>query len=281
MALKKGLGRGLEALFGEVSVNPEAMLGETAPVTAEEAAPGKEPAAKASAKKTAAGKAKEKETAEEAGDSVLFFPLQFHSSLDEENIPKHSFIAISFLLPENNFASLLPLKNRVLRLSDEDFAALKDIAGAFFNEKGAVSHSEAVLKLAGILLHQLEMTGSTDPEMLSGGGAHHKIFDFIRSNFDKQLSVKTLAVEFGRSPESIRKIFQKYFPGLTPGRLIAKLQMQQAVELLENTESSIGDIAEKCGYSDTFTFSKKFKKVIGLSPREYRAQLLQSNGAGQ
>jgi len=217
----------------------------------------------------------------EAGDSVLFFPLQFHSSLDEENIPKHSFIAISFLLPENNFAPLLPLKNRVLRLSDEDFAALKDIAGAFFNEKGAVSHSEAVLKLAGILLHQLEKTGSTDPEMLSGGGAHHKIFDFIRSNFDKQLSVKTLAVEFGRSPESIRKIFQKYFPGLTPGRLIAKLQMQQAVELLENTESSIGDIAEKCGYSDTFTFSKKFKKVIGLSPREYRAQLLQSNGAGQ
>ncbi|MBO7273802.1 MAG: hypothetical protein J6V22_02990, partial [Clostridia bacterium] len=70
-------------------------------------------------------------------------------------------------------------------LSDEDFAALKEIAKAFFNEKGAVSHSEAVLKLAGVLLHQLEISGSTDPDMLYGGGAHHKIFDYIRSNFDK------------------------------------------------------------------------------------------------
>lgn len=215
----------------------------------------------------------------EAGDSVLFFPFQFHSSLDEENAPKHSFIAISFLLPENNFAPLLPLKNRVLKLRKEDVAALKDIAGAFFNEPGAVSHSAAVLKLAGILLHQLERSGGTEPVAAACNpdcNAHHKIFDFIRSNFDRQLSVKTLAVEFNRSPESIRKIFQKYFPGFTPGRLIAKLQMQKAVELLENSDSSIGDIAEKCGFADTFTFSKKFKKVIGLSPREYRLHSLSS-----
>ncbi len=212
-----------------------------------------------------------------AGDSVLFFPFQFHSSVDEENTPKHSFIAISFLMPENNFSPLLPLKNRVLKLSDHDIAALKKIAGAFYNEPGAVSHSQAVLLLTEILLHQLENSACTTAENAASAeirraAGHHEIFDFIRHNFDQKISLKSLAAEFDRSPESIRKIFHQYFPGLTPGKLIAKLQIQKAVELLENSDSSIGDIAEKCGFADTFTFSKKFKKVTGLSPRDYRRE---------
>ena len=86
-------------------------------------------------------------------------------------------------------------------------------------------------------------------------------------------SGKSLAAQFGCSPESMRKIFHRNCPGLTPGKLIARLQIQEAIELLENTDNPIGDIAEKCGFADQFTFSKKFRKIIGKSPREYRATL--------
>lgn len=209
----------------------------------------------------------------EAGDSIMFFPFQFHSSLDAENQPKHSFIAISFMMPENDFSSLLPLKNRILKLSPEDLASLKEIAAAFYSPDG-ISHSQALLKLAGILLHQLEMipSGADNSPAQSGRGAHEDIYNFIRQNFNKKLSLKTLAAEFGCSPENIRKIFQRDYPGITPGKLIAKLQIQETVALLENTNSPIGVIAEKCGFTDAFTFSKKFKKIIGLSPSRYRAR---------
>ena len=209
-----------------------------------------------------------------AGDSVLFFPLQFHSSIDAENMPKHSFIAVSFNLPENDFLPLLPLKNRILKLSETDLKTLKEIAGAFYGENG-ISHSEAVLKLAGILLHQLESVSGADDIEPSGtaGEFHRRICNFIRANFDKKLSLKSLAAEFGCSTENIRKTFLRHCPGITPGRLISRLQIQQAVELLENTDSPIGQIAVKCGFTDTFTFSKRFKKVTGVSPREYRRAL--------
>ncbi len=219
-----------------------------------------------------------------AGDSVLFFPMQFHSSIDEENSPKHSFIAVSFLMPENNLTPLLPLKNQVLKLGEDDIEALKKIAASFYNEPGAVSHSQALLLLTGILLNQLEKYVYKDrivPLSNRNATVHHEIFDFIRHNFDKQLSLKSLAVEFNRSPENIRKIFHQYFPGLTPGRLIAKLQIQKAVELLENTTSPVGSIAEKCGFSDAFTFSKKFKKITGVSPRQYRQNSLRTRSKDQ
>ena len=206
-----------------------------------------------------------------AGDSVLFFPFQFHSSIDAEGCPKHSFAAISFTMPDNNIVPLLPLKNRVLHLGPADLAALKEIVGAFYGNND-VSHSQAILKLSAVLLNQLEKCPETADAVraVSSCDIHQNIYDFIRENFNKKLSLKSLAARFGCSTEKIRKIFQRNYPGLTPGRLIVKLQMQEAMELLENTSNPIGDIAEKCGYSDVFTFSKKFRKVTGRSPREYR-----------
>lgn len=217
----------------------------------------------------------------EVGDSVLFFPFQFHSSIDAPGMPRHSFIAVSFMMPGNDFAPLLPLKNHVLRLPPEDLEALNDIAAAFYGAPGAVSSSRALLELSGILVRQLEMTES-DRAVRRGepkDDAYNDVCDFIRHNFDKKISLKSLAAEFGRSPESIRKIFQKYHPGVTPGKLIAKLQIQEAVGLLENTDSPIGMISSKCGFSDTYTFSKKFKRIIGLSPREYRVSRRHGGGA--
>lgn len=210
----------------------------------------------------------------ETGDSVLFFPFQLHSSIDAENFPRHSFIAISFTIPDENIPLLQPLKNRLLKLSGDDLVTLKDIAEAFYRDDKFL-HSRALLKLSGILLNQLEKySGAEDmgyPD--AGNDIHRNICDFIRKNFDKKLSLKSLAAQFGYSPENVRKIFQRYYPGLTPGKLISRLQMQEAVKLLENTNNPIGDIAEKCGFSDIFTFSKKFRKMTGLSPRKYRASL--------
>jgi AraC-like DNA-binding protein len=204
------------------------------------------------------------------GDSVLFFPFQFHSTEEHSATSKHDFIAVSFIVPEKGYLPLLPLKNRCFRLLPEDWNSLNHLADAFWRQ-GGTTPSEAILELSSILVrHIVRHSDGKIPPPQDGDDHFTQICNYIRENFMKQISLKSVSRHFGLSPESIRRMFQRHYPGLTPARLIRKLQLQNAVELLECTDMPVGAVSDQCGFSDTFTFSKKFKQMTGLSPRAYR-----------
>jgi len=91
----------------------------------------------------------------------------------------------------------------------------------------------------------------------------------IQSCFDQPLKVRELAAMAGLSEyqfeQRIRKIFH-----ITAGQLIQKVRMDAAVHRLRNTDEPIVSIALACGYSDQSSFSRQFKRTVGLSPAEYR-----------
>lgn len=60
--------------------------------------------------------------------------------------------------------------------------------------------------------------------------------------------------------------------GLTPTQYIAKSRLGKASSLLLQTDKSISDIAQICGYFDHSAFSRAFKKATGTSPIEFRRQ---------
>jgi AraC-like DNA-binding protein len=49
------------------------------------------------------------------------------------------------------------------------------------------------------------------------------------------------------------------------------MKMQKACQLLDFSDRSIKDIAFSMGFEDPYYFSKRFRKIIGVSPRKYRA----------
>ncbi len=49
-----------------------------------------------------------------------------------------------------------------------------------------------------------------------------------------------------------------------------RCRVEQAKNLLKNSNMKISEIAEIVGYYDQLTFSKMFKKLEGISPSEYR-----------
>lgn len=51
-----------------------------------------------------------------------------------------------------------------------------------------------------------------------------------------------------------------------------KYRMQKACELLCNTNLKIYEIAEMVGYTDSAYFSATFKKMLGVSPRQFREE---------
>jgi AraC-like DNA-binding protein len=51
--------------------------------------------------------------------------------------------------------------------------------------------------------------------------------------------------------------------------LLVKLRLERAADLLDG-RASIAAIAQTCGYSDHSAFTRQFRAVVGVTPRDYR-----------
>lgn len=98
---------------------------------------------------------------------------------------------------------------------------------------------------------------------------------YIDSRYMEDITAETLAGLSGVSVQHFCRVF-KAETSMRPLEYIAKRRISQAKSLLLNTDSDIGDIGKQVGYEDRNYFSIVFKKLEGVSPREYR----RSRGTG-
>lgn len=83
-------------------------------------------------------------------------------------------------------------------------------------------------------------------------------------------SLEGLAEVAGLSRSAFAAKF-KALVGESPLGYLRQLRVQRAMSLLARPGASILATAEAVGYTDPFVFSKAFKRVAGVSPREFRA----------
>ncbi len=80
--------------------------------------------------------------------------------------------------------------------------------------------------------------------------------------------------EMGFNIDYVRRCFKEE-TGQTPLEYLSIMRLNYAKELLlQDTFISIADVSEKCGFNDSFYFSKLFKQYFGISPFYYRKQNL-------
>ena len=203
------------------------------------------------------------------GDMITLFPFQFHTTKLECPREDYSFLAITFTEKRRDYSPLFPLKNHLLHPDKEDMENLIKLI-RFFQSPRKVPSEKCVFALLEILLNQKRKLQKKERGSHEVKDLFDRISDHIREHFEEALSLKSLAEEFHITPETIRRLFHKADIDLTPGKLIARLRLQQAVELLEHTDLSIGKIALRCGYKDPFSFSRAFKNSTGRSPSFHR-----------
>lgn len=91
----------------------------------------------------------------------------------------------------------------------------------------------------------------------------------VRQNFNRDLSLKTLASQLNVTPSHLGQLF-KIETGEMFTNYLNRVRIEKAKELLAITQTRTSDIAEQVGYFNQSYFFKVFRKVTGLSPVEFR-----------
>jgi len=94
----------------------------------------------------------------------------------------------------------------------------------------------------------------------------------IRKDFAEKISIEELASMCGVSKYHFCRTF-KAITGVSPVQYQNEYRIQIADVLLKNSDKSISEIADICGFDDAAYFSRCYKKHTGISPREKRAIL--------
>ncbi|MGN0373401.1 MAG: response regulator [Bariatricus sp.] len=103
-----------------------------------------------------------------------------------------------------------------------------------------------------------------------------KAQEYIRQNFQKNLSLEEIAQSAGISPYYFSKLFKEE-SGITYIDYLTGIRIERAKKLLANSKLSIKQVCIDSGYINPNYFSRIFKKWTGVTPTEYRDGLEQNS----
>jgi len=113
-----------------------------------------------------------------------------------------------------------------------------------------------------------------------------EMLDFFKSHADGRIlkaqqlmeeslaapvSIDGIASEVALSPRHFKRRF-KSATGDSPLAYLQNLRVETAKKHLEGGNESVNEIAYKVGYEDVNSFRKVFKKIAGMSPKDYRSK---------
>lgn len=169
-------------------------------------------------------------------------------------------------------------------------------ADEIFTEEAGLICTGAASSFLNLCLKMIEQYGSPelaslcskalliDPERQSQ--APYMLHDFFKSHADGRIlkaqqlmeeslaapvSIDGIASEVALSPRHFKRRF-KSATGDSPLAYLQNLRVETAKKHLEGGSESVNEIAYKVGYEDVNSFRKVFKKIAGMSPKDYRSK---------
>lgn len=181
----------------------------------------------------------------------------------------------------------------ITRFSDfhTDTAVLKEVIGQFISvlKRTALQLGVGINRIGEVGL-LMEMNGLETPEEMilwcknsaftvlehieplkqnRDDGKIRKVHEFIKANFQKDITLEMAAEEIGFSPQYLSRVFKEE-TGMNFVEFITEKRIAFAKELLRNGNRNIKEVGNAAGYSDTNYFCRIFKKVTGMTPTQYK-----------
>ncbi len=98
-----------------------------------------------------------------------------------------------------------------------------------------------------------------------------KTLDYIHSHISETITLEEAAA-MSHMSVSYFSVLIKQYTGMSFIHYLTSLRMDHACSLLRSTSMSIMEVSQQVGFNDYSNFSKRFKSIVGMSPRDYRRQ---------
>ena len=190
-----------------------------------------------------------------AGDVVLCLPGQaFH----RKTITPVSFCMIKFTSDNMPYFSRPLIK---VKDASRLFANINFLKESFFSKEICIN--PAVNHYCDDIIYQVTAVGQKSNSPL------WEALNFINNHYTEDVLVEKLAAQSGYSTVHFINVFKKYY-GHTPKAYISLLRLNQAQQLLTESDRTVNEVASLCGFSDALYFSRFFREHFNVSPSVYR-----------
>lgn len=213
----------------------------------------------------------------EKSDKLTLYRLKFNMNLITESFPEVSrmegYRIFFVLMPHYGLKSYY---NTHFRLSPSAIEYVRSLVNGMLSEKERCPEAyEAVIRC--LLINMIvflcrEIVHANIP----GESNLHEIataISYIEKNFTNPITLEQLSNIASLSPRHFDRVFKRIY-GISPFEYVLKLRMSYACDLLRDETLSIGNVAGKCGFSDSNYFTRCFKREFGCSPRLLRKSLI-------
>ena len=95
------------------------------------------------------------------------------------------------------------------------------------------------------------------------------IIEYIQKNYSEDITNEYLSKIFHFHPNYINRIV-KESTNFSVHQYVLRVRISKAVSILMQQDISIGEVAYMCGFYDSCHFSKSFKKIMGISPGDFK-----------
>lgn len=222
------------------------------------------------------------------GDLVIINKNILHkTSTIDKNEPAHERILIQFgqdffsalktEMNELNLFDIFAKKENVLSLNPEQQLWLEEALFKLTAEKNKDKNAENLfyikIMIAELLIFIKRISYNSSLENLNYPDQKHKniseVAAFISKNYQKDLSLKSLAKRFNYSPGYLSRAF-KDVTGFNFVEYKNNVRIKEAGKMLQQSNLSVTEIASRVGFNNITHFGRVFKDITDLSPLEYR-----------
>jgi len=201
---------------------------------------------------------------------LLVYPFQYHHGF---NFDRDQVLWLFVTFEIASGAALESLRLEPVRsLKKEDFSIVWSFVEAWSSQK----KDGELANWLGLLLSRLLRASSPH---LRGEDAGQKtdrsspllmrINEYCVSNLQHAIRLKELSSRLGVSESHLRASFRAE-TGISLGQHLRRLRLQKAMGLLLQSELTITQIAERCGFDSIYTFSRAFRSYTGMMAKAYR-----------
>ena len=197
--------------------------------------------------------------------------VQYHAAVFDSSLfqfKEGHFFEQDFTSPIANGELKFP---RLLNQEHPEYDGIVPIVHKLFNEdiqSKTMVFADLTLLFCALLEHSM-LKRKQDETSVKKSDDVKMCIRYMEENYGRKIMLAELAKLVHMTPNYFCNYFKKQ-TGLTPFTQLNNIRVRRASKMLRNTEKSIAEIAEACGYENVSFFIRKFKEIRGCTPSVYR-----------